>query len=870
MNGRDDLAEIFWEIDQTIAWYLKSTEIVERECGYSNGHITIHGKLNEYETRRRKVRRDYEEKCYELVDRLRDATARLPADKNFCERYLAKPPRFIRPCIGAGNVSARYANFEWNAPLTLRLPLTRPLCVEDKDGRLLLQVMFRLLFTLPPGFCRFHVYDPCHFGNSVDCFDVLRDVEQVFPDKNFLYDEKAFKALLDKLSADFAVMRQEIFPAQKCRTWSEFNQKMRLAKLPRKQLPYKVLVCFDLPELCNQEHLTALKRLADEGARFGFLLLFSYRPEALLERKTHFDGSVEAYQNDRAFAALRAIYKNSTPLEKAFVSLNDLSGLNFLRVTEELSQPLAPHIMEKFLNEWREMLSKKNAQPIDFDELIGLGKIFDSAALDGIHIPLGMQVKNSEILKLPVCDFPPHTLIAGATGSGKSNLLHVLICNACARYSPDELNLYLLDFKDGVEFATYAKPPLPHAKLIATQADAFYAQTVLEHLDAEITRRNELFKKSACKDYCDFRRKNPSAKLPRVILIIDEFQRLFEADAKRVMELLKILTKQGRSAGVHLIFATQTFKGIGENNFAGSFSQLKGQFGARLALRCAVDDSKDILGQNNEAAADLKLGFAILNTGGGVNGNQKFAVPEAKADAVKAAIQTLVKNAAGQAVRTKIFDGQTLPSFPPADAFQSDAPKFLLGRCLDYDAENFFVELTDKPEQNLLFCGQNESFFACVLKFAGVTKFFEELVYIGKQPPENFSAYAKPQDFFDAVKDSRFDRRRLIVLDGCEFPKPPLSSSFAKPGELEFFNFWQELNEHGSHVLAFYETFNRLKSSNLDYVKLFAHRIARRLPQSHINSLGGVQLPRDFDDNEFKAVYLYSERITSFQPFAED
>ena len=99
---------------------------------------------------------------------------------------------------------------------------------------------------------------------------------------------------------------------------------------------------------------------------------------------------------------------------------------------------------------------------------------------------------------------------------------------------------------------------------------------------------------------------------------------------------------------------------------------------------------------------------------------------------------------------------------------------------------------------------------------------------------------------------------------------PPLSSSLAKPGELEFFNFWQELNEHGSHVLAFYETFNRLKSSNLDYAKLFAHRIARRLPQSHINSLGGVQLPRDFDDNEFKAVYLYSERITSFQPFAED
>lgn len=866
MNKRDNLAEIFFEIDQIIAWYLKSNEIVERECGYSNGHIKSREKLAEYETRRRKVRRDYEEGCYKLIDRLNYMVAKLPADKNFSEAYLANPPKFLRRYVVIGELALHYANFKRRVPLALRLPVSRPLYVEDKDGRSLLQIMLRLLFTLPPGFCQFHIYDPCHFGNSVDRFDVLRDVEQVFPDKNFLCNEKELKALLDELSADFVRMQQELFPAQNCRTWSEFNQKMRIANLPRKQLPYKVLVCFDLPELCTQEHLSTLKRLADEGARFGFLLLFSYRPEALIERKVHFDGSVEAYQNDRLFAAFRAIYKNSAPLENSFTRLNELGGLKFLQVAEKIFPPLEPHVMENYLRDWRDMLFNKNAKPIDFEELIGLGKFFDSTATDGLQIPLGLEIRSNDILKLPVCDLPPHTLIAGATGSGKSNLLHVLICNACARYSPDELNLYLLDFKDGVEFATYAAPTLPHARLIATQADAFYAQTVLEHLDSEISRRNALFKKFSCKDYREFRKKNSTAKLPRIVLIIDEFQRLFEADAKYVMELLKILTKQGRSAGVHLIFATQTFKGIGDNNFAGSFSQIKGQFGARLALRCSVDDSKDILGQNNEAATDLTLGFAILNTGNDVKGNQKFAVPEAKSDAVKATIQTLAEIAASKSVPTKIFDGQTLPPFPADDEFYNDTSKILIGRCLRYEAENFYINLTDKPEQNLLFCGQFESFFACVLKFASVTKHFEELIYIGKTPPEKFTAFKTPQEFFETIKASRFNCRRLIILDGCEFPKVSFSP---KPAELEFNNFWQELSEHGSHVLAFYETFNRLKASNLDYTKIFAHRVACNLPPSHIQQLGNVQLPRDFDDN-FKAAYLYSEQVTWFQPFAEN
>ena len=129
-----------------------------------------------------------------------------------------------------------------------------------------------------------------------------------------------------------------------------------------------------------------------------------------------------------------------------------------------------------------------------------------------------------------------------------------------------------------------------------------------------------------------------------------------------------------------------------------------------------------------------------------------------KADAVKATIQALVTVAANQAVQTKIFGGQTLPPFPADDEFRNDGTKFLIGRHLNYDTNNFFVELSDKPEQNLLFCDKTQIFFDCALKFADVTNHFSERV----------------------------------------FPKLPFSP---KPQDVEFTKFWRELSEHGSHIL---------------------------------------------------------------------
>src|SRR5690606_11114796 len=100
-----------------------------------------------------------------------------------------------------------------------------------------------------------------------------------------------------------------------------------------------------------------------------------------------------------------------------------------------------------------------------------------------------------------------HVLVAGKTGSGKSSLLHVWVTNLALRYRPDEIEFYLIDFKKGVEFKTYATHALPHARVIAIESEREFGLSVLQGLDAELKRRGDLFRAAGVDDLPRYRQK---------------------------------------------------------------------------------------------------------------------------------------------------------------------------------------------------------------------------------------------------------------------------------------------------------------------------------------------------------------------------
>lgn len=244
---------------------------------------------------------------------------------------------------------------------------------------------------------------------------------------------------------------------------------------------------------------------------------------------------------------------------------------------------------------------------------------------EGIEITIGSQ-GGQRTLALDLGEgVRQHVLIAGKTGSGKSTLLHSIITSGAHHYTPDQLEFYLLDFKKGVEFKAYADSALPHARVIGIESEREFGRSVLQRLDQELQRRGELFRSQSTQELADYRAAS-GQPMPRIMLVIDEFQELFVRDDRVAAEcsmLLDRLVRQGRSFGIHVILSSQSL--------AGAYSLPRatlGQMAVRIAMQCSESDAALILSDDNTAARLItRPGEAIYNDAGGlIEGNQPFQV----------------------------------------------------------------------------------------------------------------------------------------------------------------------------------------------------------------------------------------------------
>jgi len=209
-----------------------------------------------------------------------------------------------------------------------------------------------------------------------------------------------------------------------------------------------------------------------------------------------------------------------------------------------------------------------------------------------------------------------HALLGGRTGSGKSTLLHVLIASLATAYSPDEVELYLIDFKEGVEFKPYADAALPHARVVAIESEREFGLSVLKELQAELSRRGELFKSANSAPDLTVYRERTGLLMPRLLLIVDEFQVLLvenDAITQKASAILEDLARRGRVFGIHLVLGSQSFRGVNISQAA------MGQFATRIVLQSPEAEVASMLGADNTAAAQLldRPGELIYNDDGG-------------------------------------------------------------------------------------------------------------------------------------------------------------------------------------------------------------------------------------------------------------
>ena len=230
------------------------------------------------------------------------------------------------------------------------------------------------------------------------------------------------------------------------------------------------------------------------------------------------------------------------------------------------------------------------------DTLVNSPRGIPSSA-EVLDIPIGSRGGETQNLLLKTTgDGSSHAVIIGGTGSGKSNLLHTIILSACYKYSPEELNLYIVDFKGGVEFEYYEankirENQIPHIKLTGLTSDLEDGVSILGNLHKELRRREEEFKRNQVEDICQYRALGK--KIPRLFVIIDEIQELFEQDdrlGQKAIDILRELFKKGRAFGINILWASQNVP-----KTPGLKDKVLSQIGNRISLRLnEPDDALDI------------------------------------------------------------------------------------------------------------------------------------------------------------------------------------------------------------------------------------------------------------------------------------
>ena len=224
----------------------------------------------------------------------------------------------------------------------------------------------------------------------------------------------------------------------------------------------------------------------------------------------------------------------------------------------------------------------------------------------GLRAPIGVA-RGQRVLTFDLHErgHGPHGLIAGTTGSGKSELLQTIITSLSIRYSPSELNFILVDYKGGGAMNVFEN--LPHTVGLVTDLHGGLAARALIALRSELRFREELLARHGVTHIDDYYRLPVKEPLPHLVIIIDEFAELALEQPDFMSELISVV-RRGRSLGVHLILATQRPAGVVKGDI---WSNSK----FRICLRVETpEDSQEVL-RRPEAASLFLPGRAYFQVG---------------------------------------------------------------------------------------------------------------------------------------------------------------------------------------------------------------------------------------------------------------
>lgn len=354
-------------------------------------------------------------------------------------------------------------------------------------------------------------------------------------------------------------------------------------------VPYDVVVINDYQKCVNE--MSDLDALFENGHKGGIYFILMNNLDC---------------KSDRDIDSLMALKDFYQVLEAE--NFGNYSKDTFIRCTPILDTPILAKACFNYINEGAE-LPQVAVASVDYDKILSKG--FETIG-KAMVIPVGSS-ENGELVDFTIDTVSHiHCFIIGQSGTGKSVFLHDVIIGAMAKYSPDELELYLMDFKiGGVEFNRYRNEK--HVKaLLVDNSDIQITLEILRDISNKMRERGKQLRASGVSNIVEYNQVNPTKKMPRIVFIADECHVMFPTmnskDTKlyrEISEILQKIAKEGRSQGVHLVLATQT---IAQAEIS---SEILNNISDFYLLKCSPSDSERLVRGSVDTTSGLKTGQVL-------------------------------------------------------------------------------------------------------------------------------------------------------------------------------------------------------------------------------------------------------------------
>ena len=403
--------------------------------------------------------------------------------------------------------------------------------------------------------------------DEFDEFDLVNSFSKEYLKKNkLIFDDKIvtesedFNALVKSLCEKINEIKGEKLSPKNCKNVFEYNEKSR----ENTQEMY-LMVYVNCPSCLNADIAKRISNLSINGNMCGIYSIIVNNTSFVFP-KDSYQYNAEQHEDFIKKIASNSIIINSSDNGKKFTIDKEVFIPNFA-------------FKESDVNRFFEIVNKGceqagSSQVIYLDSIIK-EEYEKKPYYSQIKIPVGKDGGQVVYFELDVEGANTSSaVIAGGTGSGKSSFLHSIILSGAYNYSPDELEFYLIDFKDGVEFSPYKDKEnginIPHISFLSLKNKVEDAYDILTRIAEEKEYRNECFKKVNAANLISYQNHPDvkSGKYPsfrRTIVIIDEYQNFLQSNdtasqilCNKCSGILLELLSQIRNVGISLVLASQS------------------------------------------------------------------------------------------------------------------------------------------------------------------------------------------------------------------------------------------------------------------------------------------------------------------------